>query len=427
MPARICVDAFNLSLTQGSGIATYGRNLLRGLRELGSETSLLYGPSARVSSNDLLNEIALVDAAETSGGRPLRHWLTTRASTLGRSARRIVPTGEVIWPSTGPDAETIWAAQDLFHRANRAFRRTRGFTPVHLGGRGAQANVDLMHWTTALPLRVPRVPNVYTIHDLVPLRLPYTTLDNKRAFLALTKRIVREADHVVVVSEATRRDVIRILGADERRVTNTYQAVSLPAGLLARSDEDVAAEVEGAFDLEWRGYFLFFGALEPKKNLTRVIQAHLASGVRAPLVIVGGREWLAENETGLMRQELAKKDSRIKRFAYLPLSALVSLIRGARATLFPSLYEGFGLPVLESMLLGTPVLTSTAGSLPEVAGDAALMVDPYDVDAIKRAIQTLDADEDLRAELSVRGRVQAEVFSPKAYRSRLAELHQKVL
>jgi glycosyltransferase involved in cell wall biosynthesis len=111
----------------------------------------------------------------------------------------------------------------------------------------------------------------------------------------------------------------------------------------------------------------------------------------------------------------------------MPFHLLVSLIRGARATLFPSLYEGFGLPVLESMLLGTPVLTSTAGSLPEIAGEAAMLVDPYDVDAIRDGIRTLDADEPLRANLSERGRLQAAKFSPERYRDRLADAYRPFL
>ena len=111
----------------------------------------------------------------------------------------------------------------------------------------------------------------------------------------------------------------------------------------------------------------------------------------------------------------------------MPLATLVSLIRGAKATLFPSLYEGFGLPVLESMMLGTPVLTSNAGSLPEVAGDAALVVDPYDTQAIKRGIQALDSDADLRADLIARGRAQAALFSPKLYQDRLAGFYERIL
>jgi glycosyltransferase involved in cell wall biosynthesis len=105
---------------------------------------------------------------------------------------------------------------------------------------------------------------------------------------------------------------------------------------------------------------------------------------------------------------------------------LVTLIRGARAVVFPSLYEGFGLPVLESMLLGTPVVTSRTSSLPEIAGDAALYVNPYETDDIARAIKTITADAGLRAELSERGRAQAELFSVARYRDRVAALYDQL-
>jgi glycosyltransferase involved in cell wall biosynthesis len=105
---------------------------------------------------------------------------------------------------------------------------------------------------------------------------------------------------------------------------------------------------------------------------------------------------------------------------------LISLIRGAKGLLFPSLYEGFGLPVLEAMTLSTAVLSSTAGALPEIAGEAALLVDPYDVQAITRGIRSLDTDASLRSELEVRGRTQAAKFSPEAYRARLTEAYSAV-
>ncbi len=110
----------------------------------------------------------------------------------------------------------------------------------------------------------------------------------------------------------------------------------------------------------------------------------------------------------------------------MPFSMLISLIRGAKATLFPSIYEGFGLPVLESMALSTAVLTSTGGSLPEVAGDAAMIVDPYDSQAITRGIRELDEDDDLRDELVQKGLVRATRFTPEAYQSRLRTLYEKV-
>jgi glycosyltransferase involved in cell wall biosynthesis len=111
---------------------------------------------------------------------------------------------------------------------------------------------------------------------------------------------------------------------------------------------------------------------------------------------------------------------------YLPFRLLMALVRGARAVLFPSLYEGFGLPVLEAMSMGTPVLASNVASLPEVVGDAALLVDPYDVRAIAEAIAKLEADADLSADLSARGPKQAALYSAEAYRARLVGLYAKL-
>ena len=150
------------------------------------------------------------------------------------------------------------------------------------------------------------------------------------------------------------------------------------------------------------------------------------------LVITGRAGGGPRTEAALLKQileeqrPLAGSCRRLYRFEYGSRSMLVTLIRGARAVLFPSLYEGFGLPVLEAMLLGTPVVTSRTSSLPEIAGDAALYVDPYETDDIARAIKTITADGDLRAELTRRGRVQAEQFSVARYRERVGPLYERL-
>ena len=432
----ICIDGFNLALAKGSGIATYGRNLLTNAQAIGLGTQVLYGPGAPYRKNPVLNEIALIDAAKGKSQPWLMRHAQIYGTRFGRSARPIRPTGEVIWPRAAggmPKADFFWTSRDLFRQANAAFARHRTFTPLGFDGQGAGGGVerapDVMHWTAPLPLEAKGVPNIYTIHDLIPLRLPHTTLDNKAAFLAQCRRIARRADHIAVVSEKTREDVIRLLDVSEDRVTNTYQSVSVPPELAERSQTDVARELEGVFGLGWKSYFLYFGAIEPKKNLGRIVEAYLASGVDSPLVVIGGRAWLEQGETALMTQIKASESivaSKLLPYEYMPFAMLVSLIRGAKATLFPSLYEGFGLPVLESMALDTAVLTSTGGSLPEVAGDAALVVDPYDVPAITRGIRALDADEALRDDLVAKGRIQAAKFSPEIYQARLRELYAKV-
>jgi len=432
----ICIDGFNLSLPKGTGIATYGRNLLDTARSSGMGTQVLYGPSASRSKDNVLNETALVDAPRVPGGmsfqKKVDRFLQTRASAGGREAYNITPSNEVIWPSKGggrPAADSYWASQNLFHYANRCFNAYGKTTPVSFETRAEAPAPDVMHWTATLPVYAKAVPNIYTIHDLIPLRLPHTTMDNKATYKALCDTIAKRADHIAVVSETTRQDVIRMLGVSEDRVTNTYQSVKLPTHLTSRSREDVILELEGIFNLGWKDYFLHFGAIEPKKNLGRVVEAYLASGSKTPLVVVGGKGWLEEGELALIKQVKADggpSADRIRQYEYMPFSMLISLIRGAKATLFPSLYEGFGLPVLESMALNTAVLTSTGGSLPEVAGDAAVIVDPYDVQAMTKGIRALDSDEDMRLALEAKGLIQAGKFTPEAYQLRLIELYKKV-
>lgn len=438
---KIAIDGFNLSMAKGSGIATYARNLNGSLRRLGYRTQILYGPERLSKREPLLNEIAIVDAPRKA--TPLQQAVDFLREGLRlnlpfeRAALPVERSGTVIRDHVArlaPESDLDWVCRDVFHRANRAYAGWGRFTPVRFEAGGDAP--DVVHWTCALPLRAPGRPNLYTLHDLVPLRLPYATLDDKRRYLAMTREICATADRIVTVSEHSRQDLVRILGVDERRVAVTYQAVDVPATIRARAEDDVAREVESAFGLSWRGYFLFFGAIEPKKNLSRVIEAYLAAGCAAPLVIIGGNAWLDEDETEMLYEDLVetsilrdgilRRSDRIRRYEYLPFALLVSLIRGARATLMPSLYEGFGLPVLESMQLGTPVIASTAGSLPEVAGDAALLVDPYDTQAIRAAILALDGDDGLRAELSARGQRQAARFDREAYEARLGDLYRSL-
>jgi glycosyltransferase involved in cell wall biosynthesis len=269
------------------------------------------------------------------------------------------------------------------------------------------------------------------------LRLPYTTLDNKRQYYQLTRALTRRADHIFTVSEASKRDIVNLLGVPEERVTNTYQSVEIPAKYANKPLDDVRTEVEGTFGLTMGRYFLFFGAIEPKKNVGRLIEAYLASGVQDPLVILGKKAWKSEDELRLLTENehvryLLSREGRIEtryrvqHIDYAPFPLLVSLIRGAKAVLFPSLYEGFGLPALEAMLLGTPVMTSNTSSMPEVVGEAAIKVDPYDTRAMVDAIRALDADADLRGRLSEAGPAQAALFSPERYRARLRDAYARV-
>jgi glycosyltransferase involved in cell wall biosynthesis len=440
----IAIDGYNLALEQGTGVATYARSLSHRLRALNAEVGVLYGHRSAIGKDELLREVTFFDPrvhAPRGWRRDLDDAKRIARLAFGARAVEVPATGRVIRTALEarlPAFDRIWTWPELFRAATLQFGLTGRFGKVSLPQRPA-----VMHWTYPVPLTVPGVKNIVTIHDLVPLRLPYATLDNKRRHLRMLRRIAAQADHIVTVSDSARRDIIGLLGVPEERVTNTYQAVEIPERLATRPAEMVQSELRGAFGLEWGEYFLFLGAIEPKKNIGRLIEAHLASGSPRPLVICGRQAWNTHAELGLLYEDdrrtmedpgplegvrtLSRRlRDRVVLLDYVPFRMLVGLIRGARAMLFPSLYEGFGLPALEAMQLGTPVMAGNTSALPEVCGDAAVLVDPYDTRAMAEAIAAIDAHPALRAELSARGPRRAALFSAEAYGARLREMYARV-
>lgn len=434
-PLKVMLDGYNLALERGTGVATYGRNLSFICRNLGMETSILYGRPGVRSKSDLLTEVRFFDPHRSGPALPafLDAINLARPRPFGVRTHRVPVRGEVILSaqrSQLPHFDSIWNASDLYRIAEAWFWLTGAVTDVR-----HSEPVDVAHWTYPLPVRVPGAVNIYTMHDLVPLRLPYTTLDDKAYYLRLMRALVDRADHIVTVSETSRDDIIRLLDCPPEKVTNTYQSVEFPQKFLDKTDEQVRAEVEGAFGLPYKGYLLFFGAIEPKKNVGRLIEAYVASGVESPLVLIGSKAWKSDQELRLLHRvekgsgvdAASSATDRIFHFDYAPLSMLVSAIRGARATIFPSLYEGFGLPVLESMTLGTPVVTSKEGSTAEIAGESALLVDPYDPADIAAALRAIARDDDLARRLAQSGLKQAAHFSPRAYGERMKEFYASLV
>jgi len=433
---RVFYDGLNLALAQGTGVATYTRILTRVVRELGYDIGIVYTSPQAPPKDPMLREVAFFDEKQAVKTPIVRLIVDCVADQFrGFVSVKPIPVafdGIVIsrqFETTWPAPHQAFATRRLFLSAREHFARTNRFVQLRF-----DLKPDIFHCTYPLPIRTKSACNIYTIHDLVPLRLPFTTLDNKRLIFRILKKIAREADHIVTVSENSKRDIMQILGVEENRVTNTYQAVTFPEIYQERPNEVIREQLEGSFGLDFKEYLLFYGALEPKKNVGRLIEGYLSSGADIPLVLVAGQGWNNGPETKLIaelrdRQLVEAQTNRrakrsVYRFDYVPFSVLVTLIRGARAVVFPSLYEGFGLPVLESMVLGTPVVTSRESSVPEVAGDAALLVDPYDVDDIAAAIRTIVNDADLAAELAQRGYAQAASFSVERYRERIGALYR---
>lgn len=277
----------------------------------------------------------------------------------------------------------------------------------------------------ALPRACP-VPAVVTFHDLSFLLFPQAFRRLRRWYLTLaTRSAARRAAAVITVSEHTRRDAIRLLSLSPERVH------AVPHGVEEAFRPRPPDEVE-AFRVA-RGlaqsFFLSVATLEPRKNLAALLEAYAAlrrEEPRAwPLLIGGAVGWHASPLFERYR-ELGLEDS-VRFLGYLPPAELPLWYNAATVFLYPSLYEGFGLPVLEAMACGTPVLTSDASSLPEVAGQAALIVDPRRVQSLSQGLLDLYRDAGLRAELGQRGVTRAARYSWRATARQTLAVYERVL
>jgi len=269
--------------------------------------------------------------------------------------------------------------------------------------------VDVFHATNYLlthPVR--RAKRVVSIYDLTLILFPeWHPAERLRRMAAGLCAAVAAADRIIVVSRSTKADLVRHLAVDPERVAVVPGGVDSSFRPLPRAEVEAVLAPLG---LAYGAYLLFLGTLEPRKNIVRLLDAVMKAGSDVgPLVLAGADGW-GNDELRPRIAELARR-GRVRALGYVPETLRPMLLGGARAFLYPSLYEGFGLPPLEAMACGTPVITSDVSSLPEVVGDAALLIDPHDVDGLAGAIRRLWDDEALRQDLRARGLARARDFS----------------
>jgi glycosyltransferase involved in cell wall biosynthesis len=235
----------------------------------------------------------------------------------------------------------------------------------------------------------------------------------------------RKASKIIAISENTKKDIIDYFGIDEEKIRVIYLGVDRQFSPQPDMDE---VGVLSKYNLP-SGYILSVGTLEPRKNLIRLINAYkmvASSGEPVPkLVIVGGQGW-GDEELGKVVRESGLIDLVILT-GYVPDEDLPALYRNTTVFVYPSLYEGFGLPPLEAMACGTPVITSNVSSLPEVVGDAAILIDPYNTTEIAQAIASVLKDKELRERLRMNGLARSNLFSWDKTARETLKLYQEVI
>lgn len=321
------------------------------------------------------------------GGRYVRELLRGLAALPECGDQRFVLFARSRWNDPALDGRFAWRLVD----------RPDPVWNVGVGLRAANVCDVFCSTTSYLTAWFTGVPTACVVFDLIALRHPELTQNRARRIERATLGpAVRRAAALPCISEATRRDLV----AEFPHASRKASVITLAA---AAADGEVVPAPPG------RPYVLAVGTIEPRKNLKRLIiaweQLPQTLRDRHDLVLVGPRGWDDDGITARARRAGARMTG------FVPDAELRGLYRGARAFAYPALYEGFGLPVIEAMSEGAPVITSTTSALPEVAGSAALLVDPLDVTALSRAIERVLTEPGLREDLARRGLAQAARFS----------------
>lgn len=352
------------------------------------------------------------------------------AVELTRALKRLDPSVEVVLLNPYPESEHPWYQEfpsyPLPHLKKLPFAATLGNYELHRAG--TKLELDIVHDPIGIaPFLVPRCKykRITTIHDAVPAIYPATQpLMARILFSTLIAYAGKTCDAILTVSQTSADDLARYYHLPASKIYVTPNGVHCPQKL----SEGWVASILRRLALQ-PPYFLYVGALHPRKNIGRTIEAFEIARKMHPQVklgIVGPPSWGGHH---VLREVLrsAGADQGVVFTGFLSDEDLQALYQGAHALVFPSLYEGFGLPALEAMSHGTPVITSNVSALPEVVGDAGLFVDPTSVEAISRAMLRLLEDEAFREELAQKGRLRSLEYTWEATAAKTLEVYQALV
>jgi glycosyltransferase involved in cell wall biosynthesis len=292
----------------------------------------------------------------------------------------------------------------------------------------ARSKVDIFHGlSNELPIGIERIQcrSVVTIHDLIFRFFPdqYSLID-RTVYDYKSRRACKSANHIIAASESARRDIVECYNVDPSKISVVYQGCD--ASFYSRLPAAALEAVRIRYGLP-KEYLFTLGTMIERKNLFGLVRAwsQLPSSCSIPLVVVGRQTQYSDSvKTWLRRQGL---ESSVHFLSGVPNTDLPALYQGARAFAFPSHYEGFGIPVLEALASGIPVVTSSVSSLPEAGGSGAVLVDPASQDEIAAALERVLADESVRERLAMEAPRHLERFTPERLISDLVQVYQNVM
>ncbi len=313
------------------------------------------------------------------------------------------PTADGDPDYTPPEGAEIIQPASPWARSLKSYWRSYGITK-----RLSRDGMDIYHGlSNEIPYGIEKsgVPGIVTIHDLIFLKLPelYRSMD-RRIYLSKSKYAVQAAERIIAISEQTKNDLVELLDADEKKIRVIYQGCN--PWFMEKPEPEKLAEIRKKYKLP-KQYLLYVGTIEERKNLFEIIKAVHTFNIDIPVVAVGRKTAYAMQIEEYIAEHGIKN---IHFYQHIDNRDLPGLYRQAEAFVYPSRYEGFGIPVLEALNSGIPVITSKGGCLEETAGEGGLKVTPGDTEELGHAIKRILEDSALRSSLVTAGAVHARMF-----------------
>lgn len=430
---KILVDAYNLYEKNGTGIARYTKELCKILNFLKFEVFLQFGlhdiKKDHLAKEILFQKLSIeTDILKNNNRKTIEKKIKNIIKLFNNITFfekniyiDINKNDKFIFDERLRYVDGVFNDSGLHVKSSIKFYLFKNFLQI----KNTNKKIDIYHKPYPFPCFLKKTKNITTIHDIIPLKIPYATSSNLNKYYDLLSESIKKSDKIITISEASKNDIIEYFKIkDEDKISVIYQSSQIDDLYTNKSVEEIQRYIS-KYGLIYKKYIVFYGAIEPKKNVARIISATLQSKCEYPLIIIGKDGWLYNDVSNLLQN--LKNDHRIIRAPFLPDEYLYMIISGAAACIFPSLYEGFGLPILESMQLGCAVITSNVSSLPEIGGDAVHYVDPYSISSISEGIDKVCENDNYRIMLEERGRVRAKLFSFNNYANKLKSIYENVV
>lgn len=347
--------------------------------------------------------------------------LGTYVRELKNALDNITPPNRMLYFEVGQDRDNT-KPKRILTRLNTLYRDLiwlNFILPLQL----KRKKVDVIHMPVFYAPVIKVCRTVVTIHDMIWFDHPEYFPIWQRHFMKMFVPIAaKKADAIITVSDSTKKDIIQKLGIQPEKISVTHLGIAKQFGII---DETEVLKTKSKYGLH--KYVLVVGSVEPRKNLERILQAFKNISIMYPdllFVHVGSGMWNSESVFKEVKR-LGLGNS-VRFIWHASQKDLAALYNGALFLAFPSLYEGFGLPVIEAMSCGCPVITSTLSSLPEIAGDAAILVDPYNTSQITQAMELILSEDSIRKEYSRKGIARAHEFSWEKCAQSTLKIYEKV-